>query len=250
MGGLVSIVTPVYNAGAYIEETVAMVRRQTYREWELLLVDDCSTDDSAERIGKWCREDGRVHLIAREKNGGAAAARNCGISRAAGRYVAFLDADDIWMEDKLERELNFMEEKGAAFAFTSYEFGDEEARGTGKVVRVPGTLDYQEALARTVIFTTTVMFDLEKIDRELIKMPDVPSEDTATWWKVLRNGYTAYGLDEVLAIYRRPARSLSSNKGKAIVRIWNLYRKVEGLSLACSLRNFIGWAWRAAYRRM
>ena len=161
-----------------------------------------------------------------------------------------LISDDIWMENKLERELGFMEETGAAFVFTAYEFGDERAVRTGKVVNVPKTLSYRQALSRTVIFTSTVLFDLEKINRELIKMPNVPSEDTATWWKALRHGYTAYGLNEALVVYRRPERSLSSNKGKAIVRIWNLYRRVEKLSVACSLWNFVGWAWRAAWRRL
>ncbi len=250
MDRLVSIVVPVYNAGAYIEETIAMVCRQTYGSWELLLVDDGSTDGSREKIEAWSRKDGRIRLIAKEENGGAALARNTGIDYAAGRYVAFLDADDIWMEDKLEKELRFMEEKNAAFAFTAYEFGDEQAHGTGKVVNVPETLSYREALSRTVIFTTTVMFDLTKIGKETVKMPNVPSEDTATWWKVLRKGYTAYGLNEVLTIYRRPVRSLSSNKCKAVARIWNLYRKEEKLSVPYSLWNFTGWAWRAVCRRI
>lgn len=250
MDRLVSIVVPVYNAGAYIDETIAMVCRQTYQNWELLLVDDCSTDDGRKKIRKWCGKEGRIRLIAREKNEGAALARNTGIDHAAGRYIAFLDADDIWAEDKLEKELRFMEEKDAAFVFTAYEFGDEQAKRTGKVVGVPETLSYREALSRTIIFTTTVLFDLQKIDRELIKMPNVPSEDTATWWRVLRNGYTAYGLNEALAIYRRPMQSLSSNKLKAMRRIWNLYRREEKLSVVYSLWNFIGWAWRAVCRRI
>lgn len=250
MDRLVSIVVPVYNAGAYIEETIAMVCRQTYGQWELLLVDDGSSDDGREKIEAWRRKDERIRLVAKKKNEGAALARNTGIDHAAGRYVAFLDADDIWMENKLEKELRFMEAKNAAFVFTAYEFGDEQAKGTGKVVNVPETLSYKEALSRTIIFTTTVIFDLEKIDKESIKMPNVPSEDTATWWKVLRKGYTAYGLNEVLAIYRRPARSLSSNKFKAMARIWNLYRKEEKLSVVYSLWNFAGWAWRAVCRRI
>lgn len=250
MDRLVSIVVPVYNAGAYIDETIAMVCRQTYQGWELLLVDDCSTDDGRKKIRQWCRKEERIRLIAKEKNEGAALARNTGIDHAAGRYIAFLDADDIWMEDKLEKELRFMEEKDAAFVFTAYEFGDEQAKRTGKVVGVPETLSYREALSRTIIFTTTVLFDLQKIDRDLIKMPNVPSEDTATWWRVLRNGYTAYGLNEALAIYRRPMQSLSSNKLKAMRRIWNLYRREEKLSVVYSLWNFIGWAWRAVCRRI
>ena len=248
--GLVSIVVPVYNAGKFIEETIGMVRRQTYREWELLLVDDCSTDDGREKIKAWSARDERIRLIAKEKNQGAAQARNTGIDHASGRFLAFLDADDVWMSDKLEKELRFMADKNAAFVFTAYEFGDEDARGTGRKVSVPETITYKEALSRTIIFTTTVMFDLDKIGKDLIRMPDVDSEDTAAWWKILRSGYTAYGLDETLAIYRRPAKSLSSNKWEAIKRIWNLYRNEEKLPFFYSVWNFVWWALRASARRL
>lgn len=248
---LVSIIVPVYNAGAYIKETISMVQAQTYGNWELLLVDDCSGDDSRQKILE-CMEtgDGRIRLITKGRNEGAARARNTGIEASKGRYVAFLDADDLWMPDKLEKEFAFMREKQAAFVFTAYEFGDEDAKRTGKVVRVPSELTYFKALSRTVIFTTTVMLDVERTGRELIRMPEVKSEDTATWWKILRSGFTAYGLDEVLAIYRRPAKSLSSNKLEAIRRIWNLYRKQERLSLLYSIYNLFFWAFRATLRRL
>lgn len=250
MDNLVSIIVPVYNAGAFIEDTIRMVLAQTYTQWELLLVDDCSKDDSRTKIEAFCGQDERIRLIARERNGGAAEARNMGMDNAGGRYIAFLDADDVWLPEKLEKELRFMEEKNAAFAFTAYEFGDEAARGTGKIVNVPETLTYKEALSRTVIFTTTVIFDLTRIDKKMIQMPNVASEDTATWWKVLRCGYTAYGLNEVLAVYRRPAGSLSSNKFIAIKRIWNLYRNEEKLSLPVTIRCFLGWALGAVIRRI
>lgn len=247
---LVSIIVPVYNAGKFIDETIQTVRSQTYNCWELILVDDGSTDDGREKIEKWCKEDERLRLIVQEKNEGAARARNTGIENASGRYIAFLDADDIWRPQKLEKELEFMEEKGAAFAFTAYEFADEEGYETNQWVNVPPTLSYKEALSRTVIFTSTVMFDMTKISKDLIKMPEVPSEDTATWWKILRSGYIAYGLDEEYVVYRRPEESLSSNKLVAIKRIWNLYRNVEKLPLSESIWNFIGWAVRAVKRRM
>lgn len=250
MEELVSIIVPVYNAGSYIEETVKRVCAQTYDRWELLLVDDCSGDDSREKIEALCEKDARIRLIAKDRNEGAALARNTGVRNAKGRYIAFLDADDVWLAEKLEKELEFMEEKQAAFAFTGYEFGDEAAKGTGRIVAVPETLTYKKALSRTVIFTTTVMFDTEKIDRELIRMPDIKSEDTATWWKILRHGYTAYGLNETLAIYRRPGKSLSSNKLAAMKRIWNLYRREEKLPLPYSIYNFVLWAFRATLRRI
>ena len=254
MKEMVSIIVPVYRAQAYIAETIAMVRKQTYHNWELILVDDASPDDSAKLIQSMIDEKSteteRIRLIRKEKNEGAAKARNTGIALAQGRYIAFLDADDIWFPDKLEKELAFMKQKRAGFAFTAYEFGDENAKGTGKTVMVPEQLTYRRALSRTVIFTTTVIFDTKVIPEKLIRMPEVESEDTATWWKILRAGYTAYGLNEVLAIYRRPEKSLSSNKFVAMKRIWNLYRKEEKLTLPDSIFCFCLWAIRATLRRI
>ena len=248
----ISIVVPVYNAEKYIEQTVDMVRRQTFTDWELILVEDCSKDKSAEvlRMLEQKLQDSRIRVIYKERNEGAAGARNTGVEAAEGRYLAFLDADDIWKENKLADELAFLTEKKAAFVFTAYEFGDENGIGTGKIVRVPDTLTYKKALSRTVIFTSTTLFDVSVLGKELVKMPDVPSEDSATWWQILRAGYTAYGYPEVTTIYRRPPKSLSSNKGKAIQRIWYLYRKVEKLPLATSMVCFVGWALRATLRRL
>ena len=248
---MVSIVVPVYNAKKYIAKTIEMVEAQTYKDWELILVDDCSRDGSVACIEELISSQAkRIKLIKKERNEGAAAARNTGIDAAIGRYIAFLDADDVWQADKLEKQIAFMEKTGAAFSFHSYEFGDEEARPTGKVVHAPKTLNFRQALSRTVIFTTTVMFDTEKIDMEIIHMPMVPSEDTATWWRILKSGIIAYGMDENLAIYRRPAKSLSSNKLLAIERIWFLYRNIADLSVLESLFYFGGWAVRATLRRI
>ena len=273
MSEVVSIIVPVYRAQDYVAETIAMVIRQTYKKWELFLVDDASPDRSVAVIrdtlkGYACRTvsaeclnvrsaeeytDGtgrRIVLVRKGKNEGAAAARNTGLDMAQGRYIAFLDADDVWHPKKLERELCFMQDKKAGFVFTSYEFGDEHAKPTGKVVHAPGELTYRQALSRTVIFTTTVLLDRNVIPAKLMRMPMVESEDTATWWQILREGYRAYGLDETLAVYRRPTKSLSSNKFVAIRRIWNLYRTQEKLSVVSSARYFVLWAYRATVRRL
>lgn len=250
MENLISIVMPVYNAAAYLEKAIGSAQGQTCQNWELIAVDDCSSDNSFEMLRRMAEQDPRIHPVKQEKNAGAAMARNRGIQLAKGRYLAFLDSDDLWAEQKLEKELAFLKERQAAFVFTSYEFGDSEGRGNGKIVHVPAELTYRKALSRTVIFTTTVLFDLEKIDKKLVMMPDVKSEDTATWWQILRSGYTAFGLDENLAVYRRPASSLSSNKVEAVRRIWNLYRNQEKLSLAESAWHFCFWAWRAVARRV
>ena len=249
---MISIVTPVYNAAAFIRQTMEMVQAQTYTDWELILVDDGSKDESCKRIEDYLKEkpDERIRLIKKEKNEGAALTRNRGIKEAKGRYIAFLDADDVWLNHKLQRQMEFMEETDAGFVFSAYEFGDEEAIGTGRIVHVPDSLTYKKALSRTVIFTTTVLLDTKKISKDLIYMPNVPSEDSATWWQILRQGPVARGFDEVLAIYRRPGKSLSSNKLKAIQRIWFLYRSVEKLSLWDSCVAFVGWAYRATVRRI
>lgn len=252
MNETVSIIVPVYHAEKYIEETIRHVAAQTYTDWELLLVVDGSGDRSAQVIRDYQEAEGedRLRLIVSEENMGAAKARNKGLQEARGRYIAYVDADDLWMPEKLELELQFMREKQAAFVFSGYEFADQHGVGTGKVVHVPEQMSYTDALKNTTIFTSTVLFDTLLIPRELLEMPDIKSEDTALWWKVLRSGYTAYGLDRNLVLYRRPAESLSSNKVEAIRRIWNLYRRAEGLSIPRSAYYFCFWAVRAVRRRV
>ncbi len=254
--GLVSIVVPVYNAERFIEETIFRVQAQTYDSWELLLVDDCSTDRSRELISRRSAEDRRVRLIAQEHNGGAARARNRGIREAGGQYICFLDADDIWMPGKLERELAFIRhvqgerDPDAGFVFMGYEFADGSGAGLGKVVHVPARITYQQALKNTTIFTSTVMIDRDKIPDADICMPCVASEDTATWWRLLKKYGAAYGLDENLVRYRRSADTLSSNKLTAVRRIWNLYRRQERLSVTRSVYCMCFWAFRAVLRRV
>lgn len=248
----ISIIVPVHNAEKYIQETIASVLEQTYEEWELILIDDCSTDNSVEVMEK-IKEDNSekiIQIIKQPTNQGAAKARNKGVATSTGRYIAFLDADDIWNKNKLEKQVQFMEKKQAAFSFTGYEFADEDGVGMGKIVRVPETLNYKQALQNTTIFTTTVMFDTLKIEKQKIEMPIIKSEDTALWWKILREGHIAYGLDENYALYRRAGKTLSSNKLEALRRIWNLYRKAEKLSIAYSIYNFFFWAVRAVKRRV
>lgn len=247
---MVSIVIPVHNAEPYIAKTIRSILTQTVSNYEALLVDDGSTDASLEKIRRI--QDKRLKVISTKSEHavGAAAARNCGIEAAKGRYLAFLDADDLWHPKKLEKTLAYMKKKDAAFVFTGYEFGDHDGRGTGKIVHVPEVLDYEHALSRTVIFTSTVLFDLTKIDKELVRMPQVKSEDTATWWKILKAGYLAHGLDENLTIYRRSGKTLSSNKIEAVRRIWNLYGLQEDMTLLKRLRCFAGWAVGAVYRRL
>ena len=247
---LVSIVIPVHNAEQYIEQTVRSVQAQTEQDFELLLVEDNSKDASVKVLKKLAAEDARIRVFLNGEPHGACHARNLGIREAEGRYLAFLDADDLWHPEKLAKSLAYMRETDGAFVFTAYEFGDREANGTGKIVHVPARLAYRQALPRTVIFTSTVVFDLTKLQKEQIFMPDITSEDTATWWNILRSGVTACGLDENLVTYRRAGKSLSSNKLEAIRRIWILYRKNEKLGILPSMYYLCGWAVRAVARRV
>ncbi len=251
---LVSIVIPVYNAAKFIQDTVMSVKSQTYPEWELILVDDGSTDDGmtimkdlAEDLN---REKERVRIIELGGNQKAARARNRGIEEAKGRYLAFLDADDLWDPEKLAKQVALMQEKDCAFSFTGYEFADEDGIGVQKIVHVPEKINYKRAVRNTTIFTSTVMFDLSLLGRETVRMPAIESEDTACWWRILRGGGTAYGLNESLTLYRRSAGTLSSNKNTAIRRIWRLYREAEGLSVIKSAYCFVFWAVRAVLRRI
>lgn len=247
---MISIVVPVYNAEAFLPETIQYVKQQTYTDWELLLVDDCSTDGGFAYTCEEAKKDERIRPIRQERNAGAAQARNRGIREAKGEIICFLDADDIWMPDKLEKELAFMQEKKAGFVFTSYEFADASGTGLGKIVQVPETITYKQALKNTTIFTSTVMLDCRLIKKEDMYMPDIASEDTATWWHLLKTYGAACGFGENLVKYRRSSHTLSSNKMVAIKRIWNLYRKQERFSVIKSAWCMCFWAVRAVLRRM
>lgn len=247
---LVSIIVPVYNSEKFLEDTIRTIEEQTYTKWELIFVNDCSKDKSTKIIEEKIKENSKIKLINLKQNSGAATARNIGIDNAKGQYIAFLDADDLWNKEKLEKQIKFMKEKECAFSFTDYEFANEEGIGNGKVVNVPLTIDYKQALKNTTIFTTTVMFDLEKIRKQEIYFELIKSEDTATWWKILKKGYIAYGLNENLSYYRRTKGTLSSNKLEAIRRIWNLYRKQEKLNVLYSFYNFCFYAMNAVRRRI
>ena len=247
---LVSIIVPVFNAEKFLDETINSVLKQSYQNWELLLINDCSKDNSKEIYQKYKKDD-RIIWFDQEKNGGAALARNKGIELSKGKYLCFLDADDLWEKDKLEKQLNFMKKNNCEFSFTGYEFADEKGIPNGKKVKVPATITYKQALKNTTIWTSTVMFDMDKLSKESIYMPNVKrGQDTATWWKVLKKIKCAYGLNEVLSYYRRTNESLSANKLTALKRTWNLYRNVEKLGVFSSVYNFCWYCYNAVKRRI
>lgn len=246
---LVSIVIPAHNAGRFIADTIQSIKSQTVENWEIIIVDDHSEDDLQSVVEPFLADE-RIRLIQNKNKSGAANARNAGIDEANGRFLAFLDADDIWFPDKLESQLAFMEKNSCAFSFTAYEYATEDGVGVAKIVQVPATITYREAIKNTTIFTSTVMFDRSKLDNRLIYMPDVPSEDSATWWQVLRTGIVGYGMRDPKTLYRRSDGTLSSNKLVAIKRIWNLYRNVEHFNIFYSAYCFCFYAINAVFRRL
>lgn len=248
MNELVSIIVPVYNSEKYIKETIESIKKQTYKNWELILVDDKSTDKSIKLIEEFKEE--RIKLLKLERNSGAAVARNTGIEIAKGRYITFLDSDDFWEYNKLEKQVEFMKEKECAFSFSGYQFVDKNGKKNGKIVNVPKTLKYKQALKNTTISTITVMLDMKKLSKEDIKMPNVKNEDSATWWKILRKGYIAFGINEVLSYYRRHENTASSNKVESIKNTWKLYRKNENLSIIKSMYYFNCYIINAIKRRI
>ena len=245
---LVSIIVPVYNAEKFIEETIKNIEAQTYTNWELILVNDKSKDKSAEIIEKYCSS--KIKLINLEENSGPTKARNEGLYIAKGQYICFLDADDLWENEKLKKQIEFMKEKECAFSFTGYQFMQANGEKNGKKVFIPEKLNYNQALKNTTIFISTVMFDMDKISKEEIQIADMKIEDTATWWRILRNGYIAYGLNEILTFYRRSENTRSSNKLKAVKGAWEIYRKQEKFNVIKSFYYFSWYLFNAVKRRI
>ncbi|MCI9084586.1 MAG: glycosyltransferase family 2 protein [Bacilli bacterium] len=247
---LISIIVPVYNAEKFISDTINSIKKQTYKNWELILVDDCSIDNSVRIIKEFIKNDNRIKLFQQNKNNGVATTRNKGIEVATGKYLCFIDADDLWNPDKLNKQVNFMKQNNCAFSFTGYEFTNKDGIPNGKKVFIPNQINYKQALKNTTIWTSTVMFDLTKLSKKDITMPNVKSEDTATWWKILKKTDYAYGLNEILSYYRRSPNTLSANKLTAIKRIWHLYRNIEHLNIFYSSYNFCFYAINALKRRI
>ena len=249
--GLVSIITPVYQCEKYLVSTIESVLSQTYSYWELILVGDCTPDNSATLIQPYLESDSRFRYVKLEKNSGAAVARNAGLDLARGRYIAYLDADDIWLPKKLERQLHFMKETGAAFTCCDYEKIEHDGTPLHKTVHMPKTITYEQLLRNTIIQTVGVVVDTARVDRTLLRMPDLRrGQDSATWLQMLKNGVEFLGQNEVLAQYRRVPNSLSANKLKAMKRTWHLYRKVERLSVLKSFWCLLGWAYNASLKRI
>ena len=251
MSEKVSVITPSYNSEKYIVDTITSVQNQIYTNWELIIVDDCSTDNTCEIIEKICETDRRIRLLRQEKNAGAGAARTRAVQNATGRFVAYLDADDIWLPDKLNKQVTFMLEKNVCFSCTSYEVIDDNGNRLNKVVHMLPQVDYVGFLTNNLLQTVGIMVDTKIVNKSYLIMPDIRRrQDAATWLQILRAGYDCYGVPEILAQYRRTMNSLSSNKVKAVRGIWSLYREIEHLSLPFSCYCFVRYAFLAVWKRL
>lgn len=247
--GLVSIIMPSYNAARFIGESINSVLLQTYSNWELLIVDDCSKDNSVEVVRKFANIDKRVVLFSLEKNVGAAAARNVAIEHAQGQYIAFLDSDDVWDEYKLEKQLAFMKQYSYVFTFSNYYVMEENGKKTENIVKVPSSLSYHQYLRNTIIGCLTVIIDRQQTGD--FKMPLIKSShDMALWLLIMKRGFKAYGLKDVLAGYRLVSTSNTAKKWKAAKDVWKVYREIEGLSVLYAAYCFCGYVINAVLKRI
>ena len=239
---LISIITPAYKAEPFIAEAIRSVQAQDHQNWEMLIVDDGSPDNTADMVAGFAEADPRVGLI-RQKNSGPAMARQRALEAAKGRYVAFLDADDYWLPGKLSRQLAFMREHEAAVSFTRFRRISFDGRKQGHLIAIPKRLSYRQLLRNTAIATSTAM-----VDRELtgpFSMKKTYYDDYALWLDLLKRGFVARGLQEDLMRYRVVGKSVSRNKGKSARMVWSTYREVEGLGAVHAGWCFANYAVRA-----
>lgn len=246
MKNLVSIIMPTYNSAPFIAESVQTVLDQTYPHWELLIVDDASTDNTAEIVRPFL-EDTRIRYECLVQNSGAAVARSRALELASGDYVAFLDSDDLWHPEKLERQLSFMRQMTASgtpcyFTATAYTQIDDNGNSLHRANYPPKRVGYWKMLLLSdPIGNSTVMYDRRRFG-DLTVPPIKKRNDFALWLKALRGGDYCYGLDEHLMQYRVRSNSLSANKLKLAKYHWQLYRHIENLPIITSAFAVFCWA--------
>lgn len=237
----VSIITPLYNSGKYIEDTIKSVQSQTYKEWEMIIVDDCSTDRGVEIVEKYTQNDSRIRIYKLKKNSGAGICRNTAIKKACGKYIAFLDSDDLWLPEKLEKQIKFMEKNNYNFTFTKYRYMEEEGKVLDKYVNVPVKLKYKTNLIYNPIGCLTVIYNSKRLGKMF--MPDITrGQDYSLWLKILKIEKYAYGLNETLSIYRLRSGSLSKNKFKKFKNMIEIYNREEKFNKVESFLIALGYS--------
>ena len=249
MSALVSIITPSYNSSRFINECVNSVLGQTYTNWELIIVDDASNDNSRELISNIAARDNRIKFVFLTKNIGVAGSRNIALEKSKGRYIAFLDSDDVWKKEKLTKQIHFMQSNNVLFSFSSYEPMSENGIEIFKEIKAPFKIDYNTLLKNTIIGCLTVVLDKDKIGD--FKVPNLKtSQDLALWLSIMKDGVIAYGIKQSLAYYRIVGKSNTSNKFKVFVGIWKVYRNEEGLGYMKSIWCFLNYAFNAVKKRI
>ncbi len=240
---LVSVIMPTYNCGKFISDSIDSVIAQTVSDWEIIIADDCSTDNTGDILRPYLEKYPNIHYYCLEKNGGPAAARNLAMKKATGRYIAFLDSDDLWHPEKLEKQIEFMRKTGAVFSATAYNQIDVDGKKLNTAVFPPKKTDYKKCIRLSnPIGNLTAMFDRESLgdfEVPLIKKRN----DFALWLKILSKTDYCYGMDEVLGSYRLGRTdSVSSNKLKQAKYHWQLYRKIEKHNIFRCLYEMCCWA--------
>lgn len=237
---LVSIITPTYNCAKFIARTLDSVQAQTYQNWEMIIVDDCSQDNTKEIVEEYMKADPRIKYHLLDVNSGAAVARTTAMKLAQGSYMAFLDSDDIWSPDKLDSQIKWMEEKGYAFSCTAYEQIDEEDNPLGKTIKTIEKTDYNRLLLDCPVGNSTVMYNVETMGK--FEVPNIRKRnDDALWLQMLKKEKYIWGMPNVLMKYRIRQNSISSNKLKVIKYHWILYREVEKISILRSVFHICYW---------
>lgn len=238
--GMVSVITPTYNCGRFIGETIESVIAQTYSNWEMIIVDDCSVDNTKTVVKQYQNQDSRIKYYCLEKNSGPAVARTKAMELAEGQYIAFLDSDDLWLKDKLTKQIKFMQDNDYAFTNTSYQHMDESGNMLDKVLKVIPKTDYNRLLLDCPVGNSTVIYDVSKMGK--FKVPDIRKRnDDALWLAMLKKEKYIYGLPEILMKYRLRTNSVSSNKWSLIKYTWQLYRDIEHLSIFTSVWHICWW---------
>ncbi len=226
----VSIIVPMYNAVSTLEETIKSVQAQTYTDWELILVDDCSKDNTKQFAEKFAKIDDRIKVFQMPRNGGPGAATRLGFKKSSGGLVAFIDADDLWVPDKLEKQIEFMKKNDYSFVCSDYLWVDEHGNSLNKIIKCKEKADYKTILKSCPIGSSTVLITAEQLKK--VKIPTIrKNNDYALWLLLMRDGLNIYGMHEVLMKYRIISTSNSFNKRKMIKYFWKVYREQEKFSI-------------------
>lgn len=246
---LVSIIMPMYNSGRYVKNAIESVLAQTYRKWELFVVDDGSSDDSLRIAKQYAESDPRITVLENpEHTGLPGSPRNFGIQHAKGRYIAFLDSDDIWLPEKLAQQLPLFHDNRCAVVFSDYEKINEHGMRAARIIKAPHYTDYPRMLYGNVIGNLTGIFDAKKVGKNYFLA--IHHEDYAFWLSVLKNGYIAISTDTITALYRERDDSVSAHKWRNLSWQWHIYRKIENISFIRSLGYFLSYVIKASRKNM